>query len=217
VIVVIDNSGPGRDENVENHPNYIGAMLNMWPFRVESFHYIYDHPGVQPAMVNTISAFDQNHRVRFKPHKGTLETSQLQLLAFGIPISAFPYHQDTHTYHNEYHLEWLKERRALEASVYYGTTDQAAGSVGFVPGVNDVLPGRSKVAKSHVGNVRYEALLDEHEAAYEAAKKNVKTDISMSIVEAIAKAGGRFLKKTDEGWTVLSDHDAHNKGKYMIP
>ena len=59
----------------------------------------------------------------------------------------------------------------------------------------DVLFGRGKSSREHVGNLRCGLLVESHLQEYNTATKFEKTQLSVKIVDMITDAGGRFLKK----------------------
>ena len=82
-----------------------------------------------------------------------------------------------------------------------------------VAGPADVLLGRGKGAYEWQGNIRYQQIICYSLPAYTAAKKKQeKTQISNSIVNAVKQNGGRFLKETrDGGVCEVSDKEAREK------
>lgn len=63
----------------------------------------------------------------------------------------------------------------------------------------------------HVGNIRYHALLDHYQNAYERAKKFHKMKISQQILDTVAEYGGRFLKQEGAGWIEVKENVARDK------
>eukprot|EP00934_Nitzschia_sp_Nitz4_P005046 Nitzschia sp. Nitz4//scaffold44_size153857//37896//39738//NITZ4_002707-RA/size153857-augustus-gene-0.16-mRNA-1//-1//CDS//3329552115//5036//frame0 len=95
-------------------------------------------------------------------------------------------------------------------------TSSSKASV-LVPGKHDVLFGRGKVAKQHVGNVRALTLCEQNYERYEAAvSKSAKTKVAEEVLQMIHSSGGRFLrpkgKKNEETWwEIVCDGDARDK------
>ena len=79
--------------------------------------------------------------------------------------------------------------------------------------VNDVLCGRGGGTNVHPGNRRFRDLVNANRRAYLKAKKNDKPTISRSVVHAIRKMNGRFLKKDDNKdlWFEIGDDCAREK------
>jgi hypothetical protein len=64
---------------------------------------------------------------------------------------------------------------------------------------NDVLSGRGSIINKHVGNRRFRRLITANKEAYAKCEKNShKFFLALSIVIAIERKGGRFMKKRDE-------------------
>ena len=81
----------------------------------------------------------------------------------------------------------------------------------IVPGRLDVLFGRGKPIQEHYGNLRYHALLDNYQSAYEQAKKFEKMEIAQRTVEQVHSYSGRFLKQEGAVWVVVEDSVAREK------
>lgn len=78
---------------------------------------------------------------------------------------------------------------------------------------NDVLSGRGGGTNQHEGNCYFRALINENREKYLRAKKNDKPFISLSVVSAIRRRNGRFLKKDDKSnlWFEIGDAAAREK------
>lgn len=70
----------------------------------------------------------------------------------------------------------------------------------------DVLFGRGKSSREHVGNLRCGLLVESHLQEYNTATRFAKTQLSVKIVDMIIDAGGRFLKKDTK-----VRNDVHNQ------
>jgi hypothetical protein len=81
------------------------------------------------------------------------------------------------------------------------------------PGNHDVLFGKGKKIKHHVGNQKMEKIIESYQIEYENAGKFAKTDISERIISAIHDRGGRFLKyvKSDDKWVEVDRIAAREK------
>mmetsp|Transcript_30209 Transcript_30209/g.63125 ORF Transcript_30209/g.63125 Transcript_30209/m.63125 type:complete len:542 (-) Transcript_30209:610-2235(-) len=64
-----------------------------------------------------------------------------------------------------------------------------------VPRRLDVLFGKGKQAREHVGNVRCQLFVEMHWDRYNKAGRQEKTNIATAIVEAVYKSNGRFLRR----------------------
>ena len=76
---------------------------------------------------------------------------------------------------------------------------------------NDVLLGRGKGYFTHVGNVRYRAMIEELKGRYDVASKEMKHQITKEVVDVVQRAGGRFLKDDGAGWIVVETETARLK------
>ena len=110
----------------------------------------------------------------------------------------------------EHHKLWVEQRRNLEA-LKSSSVDETIDRC-VVPGPYDVLHGRDKLAKSHMGNIRFHHIIANHQEVYDnAVSKEERSIIAASIVLSIKEAGGRFLKPDKASWVQVSDEVARNK------
>lgn len=81
----------------------------------------------------------------------------------------------------------------------------------FAP--EDVLSGRGGGTNQHEGNCFFRSLINSHREKYLRSKKNDKPFISRSIVNAIRRRNGRFLKKDEKAglWYEIGDAAAREK------
>lgn len=94
----------------------------------------------------------------------------------------------------------------------------AVGDVG-IPSFEekDVLCGRGGSTNIHPGNVKFRNLVDSNKTEYLAGNKQTKQRISLSIVKAIRKEGGRFLKQwKDDKWYEVGDAAAREKASQAL-
>ncbi|KAL3764332.1 hypothetical protein ACHAW5_003468 [Stephanodiscus triporus] len=78
----------------------------------------------------------------------------------------------------------------------------------------DVLDGRGGLINSHIGNVRFRALVNSRRLQYlDSTKKAEKALIAASIVAEIRSSGGRFLREFPEtiGWVEIGNERATKK------
>lgn len=77
----------------------------------------------------------------------------------------------------------------------------------------DVLSGRGGGTNQHEGNCYFRSLINSNREKYLRSKKNDKPFISRSIVNAIRRRNGRFLKKDEEAglWYEIGDAAAREK------
>ena len=103
-----------------------------------------------------------------------------------------------------HHNDWIQTRMQKETT----RTNHVAV---VVPGPNDVLMGRGKIFKENPGTLRLKRIVLQQEDRYNNGSKFEKTVVIHSILRMIQDHGGRFLKKTPEGWIELSQDKAHDK------
>ena len=109
----------------------------------------------------------------------------------------------------EHHKLWVEQRRNLEA-LKSRSSDNNKRCI--IPRLYDVLHGRDKLAKSHIGNIRFHHIIANHQEVYDnAVSKEERSIIAASIVLSIKEAGGRFLKPDKASWVQVSDEVARNK------
>lgn len=77
----------------------------------------------------------------------------------------------------------------------------------------DVVFGRGKHQRNHVGNQRMRNLVESHREEYESSfgGRNGKTNVAKKIVRIVQSEGGRFLKPTPDGWCEVTDDVASSK------
>merc|ERR1712194_676638 len=83
----------------------------------------------------------------------------------------------------------------------------------------DILCGQSRICASHMGNKRFQAVLDTYAARYDnATSKQEKMMTTKEIVACIHNSGGRFLKfKNDDGmWEEISNVAARDKVSHAL-
>lgn len=125
------------------------------------------------------------------------------LMTFGIPPDALPVTMDGELKRKN-HIEWIKMRKRQESMPQYPRI--------MIPSRNDVLFGRGKPFREHIGNLRLFNLLDENLDRYEKLRLKEKSMLIAEMVDAIRAEGGRFLMKQDGVvWTEVDDRQAKEK------
>jgi hypothetical protein len=120
-----------------------------------------------------------------------------------MPQAALPITEDGEP-KTKTHRQWLKSRQQQEEN-------QTLRNIVVIPRRLDVLFGRGKPIQEHFGNLRYHALLDHYQPAYEQAKKFDKMNIAKRTVDQVHEYSGRFLKQEGAGWIVVDDNIAREK------
>lgn len=124
-------------------------------------------------------------------------------MTFGIPDQVLPLTAEGEP-KTKYHRQWLKSRRHQEDS-------SSSDTIIVVPCRFDILSGRGKPIQEHFGNLRFHALLDYYQQAYERSKKFDKMEIAQRILQTVHDYSGRFLKQEGAGWSVVDDLVAREK------
>lgn len=126
-------------------------------------------------------------------------------MTFGIPPDLLPVTIDGQLKRKN-HAEYIKIRRYQEERMPPGTPRI------LVPSQADVLFGRGKPFREHVGNLRLNNILDEKLEKYEASRLKEKTAMIGDIVDVIRGEGGRFLKQDNNApWIEVDDKQAKEK------
>jgi len=85
---------------------------------------------------------------------------------------------------------------------------------------NDVLWGRTKLAHGHPGNTQFRRYIKYYRATYQSTKsRDAKSVIIKSIMAAISKAGGRFLRSVDDegqDWYEVDWAQAYEKVSHAL-
>jgi hypothetical protein len=125
------------------------------------------------------------------------------LMTYGIPTDAIPITVDGEL-KGKNHLEWVNMRRKQE-------DDKSGRPRIVVPSHSDILFGRGKPFREHIGNLRLSNLLDDHLARYVAVKVKEKSAMIAEMVYIIKKKGGRFLKQENGVWVGADEKRAREK------
>jgi hypothetical protein len=128
-------------------------------------------------------------------------------MTFGVPVEALPV-----TYEGELktgsHLKWLSRRLAKETQIQ--KTGRFSGI--DLPGIKDVLLGRGKPVQDHRGNILMRTLVSTFLDQYKSALKRDKILVASKVVVETKRCGGRFLKRSSDGWwSEVSDEAARDK------
>jgi hypothetical protein len=80
-------------------------------------------------------------------------------------------------------------------------------------GLNDILSGRGRVARNHIGNQQFRLFINQNVEHYIAAPTSMeKTGMIISLVKTLREEmGARFLKQTRNGYELLGKGGTHEK------
>jgi len=177
-------------------------MLRSLPFRVCGMHQCFDDTQVR-VVINFLLRFCHEHdRARVKLHFGSHQEVVYELMTYGIPTELLPISLNGGLKRKN-HLDWLKIREWQEN---HPETPRIV-----IPSHSDVLFGRGKPFRRHVGNLYFTSLVEERLSTYLMTKE--KTKIIEDLVDKIVSAGGRFLKQDGPGkpWLAVEHPQAKEK------
>lgn len=124
-------------------------------------------------------------------------------MTYGIPSDSLPVTSEGDL-KRKIHMDWIKIRRQHES------LPPTARRI-VVPSQSDILFGRGKPFRQHVGNIRLHNLLEEKLHIYMAAKTKEKTILIANLVDEILVEGGRFLKQDGGPWYEVDLKQAREK------
>lgn len=83
--------------------------------------------------------------------------------------------------------------------------------------LDNAIAGRGATTNTATGNVRFRAVVAEHQPQYLEAKKEEKEGIARIIVETVHKRGGKFLMKNENGeYTEVDEKKALLKAQQAL-
>ena len=133
------------------------------------------------------------------------------LMTFGIPTKLLPYTENGEIRLDNHQL-WFQQRQNLEKSRESKRDEVENSQNAIFPGPLDILMGRDKVAREHVGNRRFLNIIQDNKEMYDAApSKADKTLYATQMVHIIKESGGRFLRYGDIGWIEADEVMARDK------
>lgn len=174
------------------------SLLECIPIKVTGFHFCANNAIIKAMKMIMPLLYRRTDLVKFRFHVGSLQEAHYSLMSYGTPVNTLPvsYTGDLKTGN---HHKWLGRRSAKEAEI------KALGEGSFtgvdLPGTRDILLGSGKTVQDHVGNLFLRTHVLERLDEYQRTAKLEKNNVAMEIVVQIKRAGGRFLKRTNEkGW-----------------
>jgi hypothetical protein len=185
-------------------------ILRDWPFRPLGFHLCYDQPALGSILDFLHVVVGKDLRVRERCHFGSKMETEYALLSFGI--RAAKWFTPGQGMMSKEHLDsYVDDRRRMDAE----WRRQESSDSKFVrhPTKLCVLMGRGRPFREWQGNEELSKLVSTHTDRYMGnhVDRVDKTMIAMEIVQRIQIEGGRFIRRTDEGWETVEDHVAKEK------
>eukprot|EP00339_Tiarina_fusa_P004947 CAMPEP_0117025988 /NCGR_PEP_ID=MMETSP0472-20121206/19143_1 /TAXON_ID=693140 ORGANISM="Tiarina fusus, Strain LIS" /NCGR_SAMPLE_ID=MMETSP0472 /ASSEMBLY_ACC=CAM_ASM_000603 /LENGTH=485 /DNA_ID=CAMNT_0004732857 /DNA_START=14 /DNA_END=1471 /DNA_ORIENTATION=- len=193
-----------------------GRVLSNMPLRANSSHFCYDNPSMVPIVSTIRLAFGKKFGLYHRTHYGSDVEVQYALQSYGItcPLAEKSIHgRDTfielHQRHTERRL--FKDRQEMEQMLQ---ESEATGIIPY-PSPNDVLVGRGVPYQNFSGNRRLNDLIESkflNDYNATAMDKFEKTCLYLDVIKTVKETlGGRFLGRTPEGWTVVTETAARKK------
>jgi hypothetical protein len=184
-------------------------ILKDWPFRHLGLHICYDQPALRALLDCAHVVSGKDLRVRERCHFGSKMESEYALLSFGIraadwfsPGQGMLCPQKLDKYVDDRRrreAEWRRQENSDSKFVPYPTKQM-------------VLMGRGRPFHQWLGNEELSKLVSMHTDRYMDRVDRVdKTMIALEIVQRIQIGGGRFIRRTDEGWETVEDQVAKEK------
>ena len=124
-------------------------------------------------------------------------------MTYGIPIDSLPLTMDGEL-KKKNHMEFLKIRQEMEATIGLPRI--------LLPTHRDVLFGRGKPFREHLGNLKMFEMIDGQLDHYESLSTKQKTAAIAAMFSAVKKADGRFLKQDKNScWVEVDEKAAKEK------
>uniref|UniRef100_A0A7S2YLL2 DUF6824 domain-containing protein n=1 Tax=Entomoneis paludosa TaxID=265537 RepID=A0A7S2YLL2_9STRA len=187
------------------------------PIFIRAVHYCYDNWWLRPIVIGFKYLVEPNNanKFRIRDHFGSIQEAKFTLQTYGIIIGGTSGTDDTDDgfcfVQEELapgippsHTKWVNDQLVFEqqqeamAAGTNSTIDEskeAGPESDIVPTEFDVLFGKSKEAREHLGTVRCQMMVEMNWDRYESASRRAKTDVANEIVDLVHKSNGRFLKK----------------------
>ena len=192
------------------------ALFECLPLRVECIHACMENTDDEEMYLSGASKLPKGQaRAKLRHHQGTFQECKLHLMTFGIPVDLILFDPENGASLLHHH-RWIKMREQVEGAQrpsIVGNNGDASSSDAATAVSNhanhrsliysitpdDVLFGRTMLAQTHVGNMRFLKMIHDYLDDYEQAK--TKSKFAMGIITSIKSKGGRFLRpvKTSEG------------------
>jgi len=187
-----------------------GSIHLSLPSRITSFHFCAEDSGTQLMLSTIRMAFGKQLRLRVRAHFGSSIEIQYSLGTFGIRCQGLLEDGREKT---ELVEEYLQRRLNLEKAEDERLVQEEVGT-GIIksPAPNDVLLGRGRPYQNFSGNHRFLELVDVYMERYLKCSSQFETScLILDVVKSVHDYGGRFLKRTELGWEVVTEKVARTK------
>ena len=229
VVIIGDWQGPFRHSPYEIFAFFHkvqaivqSSNVHSWTFRTESVHTIYGNGSFDVLFKTLAAVVSKNIRIRHRYHFGSQLETTYSLRTFGIEMGEVSSSSKSSWSilpgSNVKTMDEYIQRRSLAEEQWRETEkvfQQPGAVVALVPSPNDILMGRSKIAATWPGNVRYHTVIAHYAPRYidpDSKLRIDKTLISMEVIHALQKDyGSRFLSRKATRWVVAEDAEIHKR------
>jgi len=186
-------------------------IIAAWPFRTCAFHLCYDQPAVRTFLNLVHVLVGKNGRLRERTHFGSKLEVQYTLMQFGVNLQHCL--SPGEGVLSQASIEaYIRERQEKEAAARRLEEQSATPGFALFPTKMDVLCGRGPPFHSWHGNAHLTGLVIEYAEQYmEATERVTKTLTTIHILNSVKQGGGRFLRRTTEGWEEVPEKAAQEK------
>ena len=206
VIEVLYFFGDAVNGSVTSFVGNAGPIVSTLPFRGAAMHFCFNQPGLKILIDFIQLSVGKDKRMRFRTHSGSETEVKYSLLTFGIGVSNLPINEDG-SLNLDLHTRFIRERRIKEE--WEKEKERSTNGPILYPSRNDVLLGRGKPYQSFPGNLELARVVDSYQLQYTKATERLeKHCIAAMIVKIVQDSGGRFMKRTSDGWKVEDDQVA---------
>lgn len=182
-------------------------LVGLWfavPLRVSGIHICNESVHELVRDCYGIVTLPARSLARTRVHLGSYAQCHSSLSAYGIPSHLLPVKLGDSP-NISHHLEWYKQLEEETAKKLSMSSPLGGGRYT----AKDVLFGHKR---NHTGNALMRKLVEKHQETYDISPKAGKVKLARDIVEQIQQAGGRFLRRDDDGdWVEVSNDKARDK------
>jgi len=207
--VIVYNVGDFNPRNTDLRTvSQGGWLICAMPTKTCSLHHCFSDPKVRSIINFSMRFFSNDTRAKCKVHFGTGLECVYALMTYGIPPDILPVNTaDGIEIKRKNHVKWLRMRKEQEASSHIEDVHTRI----VVPANIDILFGRGKVYREHLGNLKMVDILEKNLARYESAGLKEKSAVISEVTQEIKNQGARFVKMESYTWKEVDDKLAKEK------
>jgi hypothetical protein len=142
------------------------------------------------------------------PYPGSSTELEYSLLTFGISAKGIlESGAGEEAVKSKLMQKYNQDRREIEKrKEEAAAAEEATSETIAFPTQKDVLLGRGRPYPEFPGNIHLDELVDGEVRRYKECRHQFeKTRIILDAIKAIQDSGGRFLKRSEDGWEVVRD------------